>query len=150
MRHRVYGKKLGRGKDTRQALFKSLVQALISAESIETTEAKAKSIKGLADRLINQAKSPSTRRLIRQFVTSKEISEKLVKDIAPRFKNRNSGYTSIVKLGKRVGDNANIVRMSLIEEKSAVIPSKARNLKIEKLFCLHIGQQNWNPLCRCH
>ncbi len=131
MRHRVYGKKLGLNKDQRTALFKSLVQSLLLSESIETTEAKAKAVKGLVDKLINQAKSPATRRLVHQFIISKSLSEKLIKDIAPRFKDRNSGYTTVVKVGKRVGDSANIVRMSLVEEKSIVIPSKARNLKMK-------------------
>ena len=115
MRHRVYGRHFGRNKDERTALFKALVQSLFVTESIETTQAKAKSIKGLVDKLINQAKSPATRRLIQQFIVSKEVSGKLIKDIAPRFKDRNSGYTSIVKVGRRAGDGADMVRMSLIE-----------------------------------
>ncbi len=115
MRHRVYGRHFGRNKDERTALFKTLVQSLFVRESIQTTQAKAKSIKGLVDKLINQAKSPATRRLIQQFIVSKEISGKLIKDIAPRFKDRNSGYTSIVKVGRRAGDGADMVRMSLIE-----------------------------------
>lgn len=115
MRHRVYGRHFGRNKDERTALFKTLVQSLFVTESIQTTQAKAKSIKGLVDKLINQAKSPATRRLIHQFIISKEISGKLIKDIAPRFKGRTSGYTSIIKVGKRAGDGADMVRMSLIE-----------------------------------
>ena len=117
MRHRVYGRHLGRNKDTRTALFKSLVQSLFISESIETSEAKAKAIKGLVDKLITSAKSPATRRLVSQFLTNKEIFDKLIKDIVPRFKSRNSGYTSIIRLGKRAGDNTDIVRMSLIETK---------------------------------
>ncbi len=128
MRHRVYGKKLGLNKDQRTALFKSLVQALFISESIETTEAKAKAVKGLVDKLINQAKSPATRRLVHQFIVSKSLSEKLIKDIAPRFKDRNSGYTTLVKVGKRIGDSANIVRMSLIEGPVEEIPSSKKQV----------------------
>jgi len=126
VRHRVYGRHLGRNKDQRTALFKSLVRSLLIAESIETTEAKAKSIKGLVDKLINQAKSPKTRDSIGQFITDKSISDKLIKDIAPRFKTRISGYTSLVKTGKRVGDGAMLVRMSLMESAIKVTSEKAQ------------------------
>lgn len=114
MRHRVYGKKLGRTKNERTALFRNLVQSLLISESIETTETKAKAIKGLIDKLVNQAKTPATRRLVSQFLTNKTFSEKLIKDIAPRLKDRNSGYTSIIKVGRRLGDSSMIVRMSLL------------------------------------
>jgi len=142
VRHRVYGRHLGRDKDERAALFKALVQSLFVMESIETTQAKAKSIKGLVDKLINQAKSPATRRLIHQFIVSKEISGKLIKDIAPRFKDRNSGYTSIVKVGRRAGDGADMVRMSLIGLRKEVVsskkqvPSKLRKSSLSKRSAL--------------
>ena len=114
MRHRVYGKKLGRTRNERTALFKNLVQSLIISGSIETTEVKAKSIKGLVDKLVNQAKTPATRRLVSQFLTNKKFSEELIKNIAPRLRTRNSGYTSVVRVGKRLGDSSMIVRMSLL------------------------------------
>ena len=114
MRHRVYGKKLGRTRNARIALFRNLVQSLLISESIETTETKAKAIKGLVDKLINQAKTPATRRLVSQFLTNKTFAERLVKDIAPRLKDRSSGYTSIVKVGRRLGDCSMVVRMSLL------------------------------------
>ena len=126
MRHRVYGKHLGRNVDGRTALFKNLVQALLIHGSIETTETKAKSIKGLVDKIINQAKSKNTQRLLQTFFNSKEIREKLVKEIAPNMKERNSGYTSVVKLGQRRGDNAMMVRMSLLIEESRVKTQESR------------------------
>ncbi|TSC66760.1 MAG: large subunit ribosomal protein L17, partial [Microgenomates group bacterium Gr01-1014_80] len=126
MRHRVYGKHLGRNKDERTALFKNLVQALIIHGSIETTETKARAIKGLVDKIINQAKSKNTQRLLQSFLNSKEIREKLVKEIAPNMKGRNSGYTSVVKLGQRKGDNAMLVRMSLLVEESKKMEVKGK------------------------
>ncbi len=114
MRHSVYGRKLGRDKNQRTALFRSLVQSLILSEQITTTEAKAKAIRGTVDRLINQAKSPESRRLISQFLVSKKVSDKLVKDLIPRLQGRNSGYSSIVRLGRRLGDDAMMVRMRLL------------------------------------
>src|SRR5690606_4318098 len=123
VRHRVYGKHLGRNKNQRTALFRSLVRSLIISESIETTESKAKAIKGLVDKVINQAKSPTTQRLVSQFLVNKNISEKLVKDLAPRMGDRKSGYSSIVKLGRRMGDNAMMVKMSLlVKEKKSAAP----------------------------
>ncbi len=117
MRHRVYGKHLGRDKNQRNALFKSLVQSLLLNESIQTSDSKAKAIRGIVDKLINQAKSPITRRLISQFLVNKSISEKLVKEIVPAVSSRTSGYTSIIKLNKRLGDGSLQVQMSLILDK---------------------------------
>lgn len=124
MRHRVYGKHLGRDKNQRTALFRSLVQALLVNENIQTTQAKAKAIKGLVDKLINQAKNPNTKRLVSQFLTDKKVVDKLISDIAPRFGERNSGYTSIVKLGQRQGDGAMLVRMSLVTGEKKVKSKK--------------------------
>ena len=121
MRHRVYGKHLGRDKNERTALFKSLVGALILHGSIETTESKAKAIKGLVDKIITQAKSKNTKTLVTAYLTQKSVQDKLFKEIVPGVSKRNSGYTSVVKLGRRFGDNAMKVRMSLLmEEKKEV------------------------------
>lgn len=130
MRHKVYGKKLGRDKNQRAALLKNLISSLILHGSIETTETKAKAIKGLVDKIINQAKTKETQRLLQTFLTQKPIVEKLVKEVVPSLKSRNSGYTSTVKLGQRYGDNAMIVRMSLLSEE---IRSDQKNqIKSEK------------------
>lgn len=99
MRHKVYGKHLGRDKNERTALFKNLIGSLILHGSITTTEAKAKAIKGLVDKKINQAKKGKDSRF---------------KEIIPRLKNRTSGYISLIKLGPRQGDGAKMVKMSLL------------------------------------
>lgn len=135
MRHNVYGKHLSRDKNERTALFKSLVRSLILSEKIQTTEAKAKAIKGLVDKIINQAKTPSTKKLVAQFITDKKASEKLIKELAPTFSNRNSGYTTVVKLGRRLGDGAMMVQMSLVEGKKkepAEPKTKKEVVKTEK------------------
>lgn len=118
MRHSIYGKKLSRDKNQRTALFKSLIQSLILSEKIETTKAKAQAIKGLVDRLVTQAKTPTTRRLVSQFLTDKRVYNKLVDDLAPRMQTRNSGYTSIIKTGFRQGDGSMMVQMRLLLEES--------------------------------
>ncbi len=139
MRHRVYGKHLSRDKNERTALFKNLVQSLILAEQIQTTQAKANAIRGLVDKLVNQAKTPQATKLFDQFSNQKKIGEKLIKEIAPRFSDRNSGYTSIVKLGKRLGDGAMLVKMSFVEgvkkstaKKEIAVPKKSAELKEKK------------------
>ena len=120
MRHRVYGKHLGRSKDQRTALFKSLVRSLILEESIKTTQPKAKAVKGLVDKIITQAKSVTSKRLVAQFLTHKVVLDKLNNEILPRVGSRTSGYTSLVKIGPRMGDGAMIVKMSLILDATKV------------------------------
>ncbi len=114
MRHRVYGKHLGRNKNQRTALFKGLVSSLLIYGSIQTTETKAKAIKGLLDQVVTQTKKNSNDQL--SGLLRKEVKEKLVKEILPGLKGRTSGYTSLVRLGMRKGDGAMMVRMSLLTE----------------------------------
>ncbi|MDO8488328.1 MAG: 50S ribosomal protein L17 [bacterium] len=115
MRHNVYGTKLSRDTNQRQALLKGLAGALIRSESIETTEAKAKAARDLIEKLITQAKRAnlSDMRQIEAVMVDKELVDKLVHNIAPRFNNKNGGYLRLVKTGFRVGDNAPLVRMEL-------------------------------------
>ncbi len=131
MRHNVYGAHLGRNKNQRTALFKSLVQSLFLSESIQTTETKAKAVKGLVDKIINQAKDTSSRRLVSQFLTAKTTQDKLIKDLLPRLKDRNSGYTSTVRLGARQGDGAVMVKMSLLLSEAKKEAKAAKEEKAE-------------------
>lgn len=136
MRHKVYGKKLGRTKNERTALFKSLVQALVLQGSIVTSEAKAKAIRGMVDKIITQAKNKDTRRLLQSFLISKPTQEKLLNEIIPNLGNRNSGYTSLVRMGSRVGDGAFMVKMSFMQEESTVTrqPSETKNKKTKDVI----------------
>lgn len=130
MRHRVYGKHLSRSKDQRTALFKSLVRSLILEESIKTTLPKSKAVKGLVDKIITQAKSETSKRLVAQFLPHKNVLEKLNNVILPRVASRTSGYTSVVKMGPRMGDGAMIVKMSLILDEAKAAPAKkAKTIK---------------------
>ena len=115
MRHRVYGKHLGRNKDERRALFKGLVRSLLSYGTIQTSEAKAKAIKGLVDKIITSAKSNSkSGSLVQSFVVDKNLRERLIKEIVPKLGSRTSGFTRIVRMGTQLGDQTTIVKMSLI------------------------------------
>lgn len=133
MRHRIYGKHLGRDKNQREALFRSLVRNLLLQETISTTEAKAKSIKGLIDRLIVMGKkdTSATRRVIQSKIPQEEVNKKLM-EVAGRYSKRQSGFTRIVRLGTRPGDGAMMVKMSLIKEDLENTKKKVESIKEEK------------------
>jgi large subunit ribosomal protein L17 len=122
MRHRVFGKKLSRSSKHRKALFKNLISALIIHGQIKTTEPKVKAIKGLVDKLIGRAKEGSlhSRRMIAAFLQDKKAVNKLTSELAPLFKSRTSGFTRVLRLGKRKGDNAMMVRIELVDKPEAV------------------------------
>ncbi|MFN3704872.1 MAG: 50S ribosomal protein L17 [Thermoflexales bacterium] len=119
MRHRVKGYKLGRSSAHRTALRRSLITELIDHGRIQTTEAKCRAIRDQAERLVTvakqglaaqeKAKQVHARRLVAARVNGgPRIVRKLFNEIAPRYTDRNGGYTRIVKLGLRKGDNAPI------------------------------------------
>lgn len=125
MRHRVAGYRLGRNKDYRIGLRRSLICALFTHEKIKTTHTKAMAIRGDAERLItlarNSAKASesdkvSARRLAAARLDNAELVKKLFDDIAPRFATRPGGYTRMFKLGPRLGDAAPMVLLELVEE----------------------------------
>lgn len=116
MRHREKGRQLGRNTKHRWALYRSLVTSLLEHERIETTEAKAKEIRGFTDRMITLGKEgdlPARRRAL-SFLRSKAVVSKLFSDVAGRFRERNGGYTRIIKTRRRVGDAAEMVAIELV------------------------------------
>lgn len=116
MRHRKKGRQLGRQTKHRWALFRSLVTSLLEHERIETTEAKAKEIRGFTDRMITLGKDgtlPARRRAL-AFIRSKDVVSKLFSDVAGRFKDRQGGYTRMVKTRRRIGDGAEMVAIELV------------------------------------
>lgn len=138
MRHRVYGKHLGRNKDERDNLFRGLVQALLTHGTIQTSESRAKAIKGLVDKVITSAKDKNGQGKIQSFLTDKNLRERLIKEIIPKLGTRTSGYTTVVRMGTRVGDQTTMVRMSLIGaeelkpiEKEARIKNQESSKKTE-------------------
>ncbi len=125
MRHKLSGKRLSRGKDERKALRRIMVNQLFTHERIKTTRAKAQAIRSQAERLITLAKRGNVadeaqmvhaRRLAAARMGDPEMVEKLFDDIAPRYADRQGGYTRILKLGPRYGDSAEMVLIELIEE----------------------------------
>jgi len=116
VRHRKKGRQLGRQTKHRWALFRSLVTSLFEHERIETTEAKAKEIRGFADRMITLGKEGSlpARRRALAFLRSKGVVSKLFSDVAVRFKDRPGGYTRMIKTRRRIGDAAELVAIELV------------------------------------
>lgn len=124
MRHNVAGYKLGRSKGQRIALRKTMINQLFEHERIRTTAAKAKSIRGDAERLITLARSSGSgsdmdkvnaRRLAASRMDDPKMVKKLFDDIGPRFATRNGGYTRILRLVPRLGDAAEMVLLELVE-----------------------------------
>jgi large subunit ribosomal protein L17 len=114
MRHRKGGRKLGRTSSHRQALMRNMVTSLLDHERIQTTDAKAKELRRIADRMITLGKRGDlhARRQALSVIRSKEVTAKLFDELADRYRERPGGYTRVMKLGQRHGDAAS---MSLIE-----------------------------------
>jgi large subunit ribosomal protein L17 len=117
MRHARSGKKLGRDSAHRKALYSNLAGALITHGRIETTEAKAKAVRPYAEKLITLGKRGDlhARRQAMAELRSNDVVHKLFADIAPRFSERNGGYTRVVKLGPRQGDAAQMALLVLVD-----------------------------------
>lgn len=119
MRHMNRVKTLNKKKGHRRALFQNLANALFNHESIKTTSAKAMELKKVADRLITLAKRKDTHsmRLTFAVLRDKEIVRKLFTDIGERYKEINGGYTRVLKIGNRKGDNAPMAVIELTQKK---------------------------------
>lgn len=140
MRKQVFGRQLNRTKNQRKALFSGLISAVISKGRIETTEEKAKSIKGDLEKLVTKAKKgESAKRLLQKDLKPFEI-DKMINQIAPTFKDRNGGYTRIIKTGKRFNDNASMVILEWVEEIKAPSLVEVESKKTEKPRSASSGQ----------
>ncbi|HNR97436.1 MAG: 50S ribosomal protein L17 [Chloroflexi bacterium ADurb.Bin180] len=117
MRHRVAGRILKRTVGQRRALFRSLISDLIRHERIETTEGKARAVRGDAEKIITLAKqnSVTARRLAAQTISDPELLKKLFDEVAPRYKDTPGGYTRLIKVGPRRGDAAPLVLLELVK-----------------------------------
>lgn len=127
MRHRIAGRILGRDAGHRKALFRNLIRDLYIHGRITTTEAKARAIRAEAEKLITKAKRGlaeggnrvHAQRQIVSYLNDKTVAKKVFDELAPRFQERNGGYTRIVKIGKRLGDAADMAIIELVEGPAA-------------------------------
>jgi large subunit ribosomal protein L17 len=117
MANRIDGRKLGRKTGPRMALYRNLTVAVLRYEQVKTTEAKAKEVRGIVERIITLAKEgtlSARRRVVAQLPEEPLVVDKLFTEIAPRYADRTSGYTRLVRVGQRVGDAAPIVQIELV------------------------------------
>jgi large subunit ribosomal protein L17 len=110
------GQRFGGDAAHQKAMFGNLVASLIAAEAIVTTEAKAKALRPVAEKVITKAKKGGVhnQRQVISFIRDKDMAFKLFDEIGPRYADRNGGYTRILKLGPRNGDNAPMARIELV------------------------------------
>ena len=110
------GRRFGGSASHQKAMMGNLVASLIAAEALVTTEAKAKALRPVAERIITKARKGGVHqhRQVVAFIRDKDMAHKLFADIAPRYSERPGGYTRILKLGPRHGDNAPMARIELL------------------------------------
>jgi large subunit ribosomal protein L17 len=110
------GRRFGGSASHQKAMLANLVASLIAAEGLVTTEAKAKALRPIAERVITKAKKGGVhrQRQVVSLIGDKEMAHKLFAEIAPRYEDRPGGYTRILKLGPRHGDNAPMARIELV------------------------------------
>jgi large subunit ribosomal protein L17 len=134
MRHLKAGKKLGRTSSHRLATMRNMVTSFLQHEQIETTDAKAKELKRLADKMVSLGKRGDlhARRQAMSILRDESVGKKLFDDIAPRFKDRSGGYTRILKVGRRHGDNAPVSIIELVVQGKQVQEKKLAKEKAKK------------------
>jgi len=117
MRHRARSRKLGRTPSHRIAMYRNMVTSLLDHERIETTDAKAKEVRRIADRMITLGKKGGlhNRRRALRIIRERDVAAKVFDDLAERYREREGGYTRVLKLGNRVGDNAAMSIVELVE-----------------------------------
>jgi large subunit ribosomal protein L17 len=120
MRHRKSGKKLGRNSAHRKALYRNMVTSLLQHERIQTSDAKAKELRGLTDKMITLGKRGDlhARRQALAVIRDKDVAAKVFGELADRYRERPGGYTRIIKVGQRAGDAAPVSIIELVDSPS--------------------------------
>src|SRR5688572_17896685 len=138
MNKKVFGRKLSRSRPAREALFSALSRAMILSGKIVTTHAKAKAIQGEIERFVTLAKKAdlsSRRRALARLDNAKDATEALFRSVGPAFAGRQSGFTRIISLPRRTGDNAKMVRIEWTEKITEIkkeVKEKKVKVKAEK------------------
>ncbi|OGW81815.1 MAG: 50S ribosomal protein L17 [Omnitrophica bacterium RIFCSPHIGHO2_02_FULL_51_18] len=134
MRHHRQTQRLGRNKAERTAMIENMVGSLLIYQQIKTTLEKAKVARRLADRIITLGKNDtlSSRRQVFSYLQNHQLTSRLFKEVAPRFKNRNGGYTRILHLDRRKGDGAQLALLELTEKEIKLKEPKKTKKKDQK------------------
>ena len=135
MRHRVAGRKLGRTSSHRKALFRTMVTEFFENERMITTVPKAKELRSIAEKMITMGKKESlhTRRQALAYIRKKAVVFKLFDSLGPRFADRNGGYTRIIRLGRRVGDNAELALLEFVDAEDTTAKKSDDSKKKKKV-----------------
>ena len=125
MRHRTRAGTIGRSASHRTAMYRNMVTSLLDHERIETTDAKAKTVRRLADRMITLGKRGDlhARRRALRVIRRREVAAKVFDELAERFRDRPGGYTRVIKVRNRVGDSAAMSIVELVEAKEGAAPA---------------------------
>ncbi len=133
MRHKLGLRKLNRTSAHRLAMLRNMMNSLLRHEAIKTTLPKAKELRRVVEPMIALAKEPTVanKRLAFNRLRDREIVVKLFNEIGPMFKDRKGGYTRILKMGYRVGDNAPLAYVELVQKTTDAAPAKEEAQKAE-------------------
>ena len=133
MRHKLGLRKLNRTSAHRLAMLRNMMNSLLRHEAIKTTLPKAKELRRVVEPMITLAKEPTVpnKRLAFNRLRDREIVVKLFNEIGPMFKDRKGGYTRILKMGYRVGDNAPLAYVELVQKTTDAAPAKEEAQKAE-------------------
>lgn len=133
MRHKLGLRKLNRTSAHRLAMLRNMMNSLLRHEAIKTTLLKAKELRRVVEPMITLAKEPTVanKRLAFNRLRDREIVVKLFNEIGPMFKDRKGGYTRILKMGYRVGDNAPLAYVELVQKTTDAAPAKEEAQKAE-------------------
>ena len=134
MRHLKATRRLNKTAAHRKAMFSNMLQSFFFNERLKTTTAKAKELRRLSEKCITRAKQNSlhNKRIILKRIQDRDVVAKLFDDIAPRYQNVNGGYTRIIKLGKRMGDGAELSLLELVSVKEQPKTSRSKGKKKEE------------------
>ena len=117
MRHRKKGQSLGRTKAPREALLRNLATSVVLYESVKTTEAKAKAVKPIVEKMVTASRKNDlhTRRKLLGYFYDENAVKKLLEELGPRYLERPGGYMRITRLGRRAGDGAPVVQLEFVK-----------------------------------
>jgi len=133
MKHQIKGRKLKRNTPHRKAMLRNMVTSLLDHERIETTDTRAKELRGVTERMITLGKRGTlhARRMALAMIQKKSVVSKVFSELAQRYRDREGGYTRIIKLGNRLGDNSPMSIIELVKEpvKTKAKPARKRRRK---------------------
>lgn len=145
MRHSYFGKKLSRTKNERRRLFQGLARDLVIRGSLRTTLAKAKAVQPLVEKLITMAKrGDAGRRAFAKVVADRAIEKMLLADAQTRFASRTSGFTRIIRLGRRLGDSTEEVLLQFVDARvktEVVRPEREKTTSVKRVHSSKLSKK---------